>query len=279
MKYGKKRRLDVKKLLANNGPKACRSSTDKLFDQIKEMEAKNREQVAADSNISLDERIQKAAETKPETTFKVIQTNTVMPAEKTGPQQENPTPKLSVKAQAKKSGLAQYRFTAEQENPEYYIVNNPKMAPILGYRKVLKDFIEMMENVEAQYSYCSSKVSEADRELQDFLHELRMPKRNAYEGFKLYQLGHHLEVKRQAFKNAQEDLKPLATLAGVIREQMERISHTAKHLDTIRLSRENKVYIPRSELDLPVGDRYRALSPEKQQEIKQNYEQRRKKAS
>lgn len=279
MKYGKKRRLDVKKLLANNGPKACRSSTDQLFDKIKEMEAKNREQVAADSNISLDERMRKAAETKPETTFKVIQTNTVMPAKKTEPQQENPTPKLSVKAQAKKSGLAQYRFTAEQENPEYYIVNNPKMAPILGYRKVLKDFIEMMKNVEAQYSYCSSKVSEADRELQDFLHELRMPKRNAYEGFKLYQLGHHLEVKRQAFKNAQEDLKPLATLAGVIREQMERISHTAKHLDTIRLSRENKVYIPRSELDLPVGDRYRALSPEKQQEIKQNYEQRRKKAS
>ena len=273
MKYGRKRRLDVKKLLSNNGG---RSSTDKLFDKVKEIEARNREQMDTES-MSLDERMMKAAETKHETTFKVIKTTPVPKVEPAKVQVvAGGVKKMPAKAQVKKSGLAQYRFTPEQEDPNYYIVNNPKMASILNYRRILKDFLDMMSNVEEQFSYCSSKVSEADRELQDFLHELRMPKRNAYEGFKLYQLGHHLEVKRQAFKNAQEDLRPLATLASTMKEQVERIENCAKHLDTLQLSRENRVYIPRSDLNLPVGDRYRSLSPEEQQEIRQNYERRRK---
>jgi hypothetical protein len=269
MKYGRKRRLDVKKILSKNGG---RSSTDKLFDKVKEIEARNREQ-ANTENLSLDERMMRAAETKHETTFKVIKTT---PAPKAGQNVVRGISSMSEKAQTKKSELAQYRFSPDQENPDYYIVNNPKMSPILNYRRILKEFLEMMNSVEDQFSYCCSKVSEADREVQDFLHELRMPKRNAYEGFKLYQLGHHLEVKRQAFKNAQEDLRPLSTLASMMKEQLERIENCAKHLDTLKLSRENKVYIPRSDLNLPVGDRYRSLSPEEQQEIRQNYERRRK---
>lgn len=179
---------------------------------------------------------------------------------------------MSSDTKKNRSSIAQYNFTDEQENPAYYIASNKRLSKILEYRRILSEFIEMMKSVEDQHSYCRSKIVESDREIQDFLHELRQPKRNAYEGFKLYQLGHHLEIKRQGFKDADEDIFCLAKLANASKEYIEKLERIMNHLEDVKTSRENKIYMPRSDLDLPVGDKFRSLPKEEQAIICQNFE-------
>lgn len=177
-----------------------------------------------------------------------------------------------------KRKLDNYRFTEEQEHEVYYIASDSRLSAMLEYEDVLEKFVDMLEHAEDQYSYCSSRLSECDRKIQDFLHELRMPKRNASEGFKLYQLGHFLQVERQAYKNAIELLKPLAGFAGGNEELRRRLQNILSNQRLHRESQENRIYMPRSELNLPVGDKFRSLSEEQQEKIRQNYQNGRRRA-
>lgn len=182
-----------------------------------------------------------------------------------------------VKQSKQESSITKYNFIPEQEKPTYYIESDKKIKAILGYRKTLNDFVAMVSCVGEQLGYCSSKLSQADRELQDYLHELRMPKRNAYEGFKLYQLGHHLEVKRQGYKNAIDDIRMIANFASAHKDDIEKLKNIAAYVNSIYEERKDPIYMPRSDLNLPVGDKFRALPEEEQEKIRKNFEAKKKK--
>ena len=214
---------------------------DDLFEKIRAIEQENKKAKAEEAPVSktdgvLDKNIEEAAKA---------------PSEKKRSYVVKKLPE-------KRTKLAQYKFSEEQELPEFYILNN---------------FISMIESVQDQFSYCSSRLSEADKEIQDFLHELRQPKKNAYEGFKLYQLGHHLEIKRQAYKNSINILRPLTRLYN--EESLTQMKNAAELLRTAIKECSNRIYMQKSNLKLPVGDAFRALSKDEQSLIKENYEKTR----
>lgn len=177
-----------------------------------------------------------------------------------------------------KRKLQDFNFTEEQENESYYIASDNTLSPLMEYCSVLEQFVEMANKVDSQHVYCNNKLGDCDRKIQDFLHELRMPKRNAYEGFKLYQLGHNLEIQRQAYKDALELLRPLASFVNANREIVPKLQKILEHQKTHQELRENRVYVPRSDLDLPVGDKFRALSEEDQARMRENLQNGRRKA-
>lgn len=220
-------------------------------------ESNNTQQVTEKGPYSIDDNIEKAIK---ESSKKNGGYNVVM---------HNNSKDIDKKP---RSSITQYNFTKEQEYPTYYIASNQRLSKILEYKRILSEFIEMMKSVEDQHSYCRSKIVESDREIQDFLHELRQPKRNAYEGFKLYQLGHHLEIKRQGYKDADEDVFYLAKFMNNSKEFVEKLESILNHLKEVETSRENKIYMPRSSLNLPVGDKFRALSKKEQEVICRNFE-------
>ena len=243
--------LDKDKLIGDDR----KSKTDKLFEKIKEME-KQREK--KDPDATIDTRIEEAAgkTTELKKPFKVmhLEEDKIM-----------------------KTKIEQFSFQPEEDDPKYYIASDKRLAALLDYRRILREFVDMMKNANDQYAYCNSKVSESDREVQDFLHELRQPKRNACEGFKLYQLGHHLEVKRQGYKEAADDLRPVSNFANAYKEQTQKLENILAYLNATLESRNNTIYMPRSNLKLPVGDRFRSLSQEEQEEIRRSYERKKKK--
>lgn len=174
--------------------------------------------------------------------------------------------------------LQDFNFTEEQENEGYYIASDNTLSPIMEYCDILEGFVNMANRVDQQNVYCSNKLSECDRKIQDFLHELRMPKRNAYEGFKLYQLGHNLEIQRQAYKDAIELLRPLAGFMNSNRETIQRLQGILERCKGHQEVCENRIYVPRSDLNLPVGDKFRSLSEEDQARMRRNLENSRRKA-
>lgn len=229
---------------------------DSLFEKIKSMEQEKKQEKIANetvddkSNGVLDKNIEEAADVTVEKRSYVIK-----------------------KTPQKKTKLTRYSFSDEQELPEFYILNDERTKDIVNYAEFLDNFIVMFENVQDQFSYCSTRLSEADREIQDFLHELRQPKKNAYEGFKLYQLGHHLEIKRQAYKNSINVLRPIMRLYN--EELLNQMRNTAELLHTAIRECSNRIYMQKSNLKLPVGDAFRALPKEEQDLIRENYEKSR----
>ena len=231
-----------------------------LFDKIKQ-EEKNRQKekdVAVtnevqEEKISLDESIQQTINEDIKKTEKcIIQTHNI----------EIEKPSSAIK----------YDFKPEQEDPLYYIVSNNRLSSMLDYENILEKYVEMIKNIEDQYQFCLTKLSETERELQDFLHELRMPKKNAYEGFKIYQLGHHLEIKRQAYKDAIRLLGPIFGHVKCVRDNLENIERLVTNLKELDNLKNNRIYMPRSDLKLSSGDKFRKLSKKEQEILRQKYE-------
>ena len=179
------------------------------------------------------------------------------------------------KAKEFKSSLTDFTFKPEQENPLFYIASDNRLSAMLEYTRIIDEYIDMMERVDDQYQYCCSKLSEAEKEVQDFLHELRAPKKNAFEGFKLYQLGHNIQLKRQAYKDCASVLKPLANLVRANKEQIDKMKNISSYLNSVKETKENRIYMQRSNLKLPIGDAFRALTPTEQEIIRKNYEEHR----
>ena len=180
-------------------------------------------------------------------------------------------PKQRVKST--KSSLTDFTFKPEQENPLFYISSDARLSTMLEYTRIVSEYVSMMEKVDDQYQYCCSRLSEAEKEVQDFLHELREPKKNAFEGFKLYQIGHNIQLKRQAYKDCVSILKPLANQARAGKEQIDKMKNILSYLNSVKETKENRVYMQRSSLKLPVGDAFRALDPAEQDIIRKNYEE------
>lgn len=251
--------------------KACKpgmSRMDMLFEQIKTMEKENRgkkiiaeipetEDSMAEPSLA-DGQLDRNLEAE---THKKIEKHQVIEAE------HNMSRKLQ-----------KFEFEEEQENEDYYIASDTLLSPMMDYEEILEGFIDMMNRVDQQYVYCNNKQSECDRKIQDFLHELRMPKKNACEGFKLYQLGHNIQIQRQAYKDAIEVLRPLANFANANRELIAKLQNISDRQKSRRDLIDNRVYMPRSDLDLPVGDAFRALSKEEQERIRENYENSKRRA-
>lgn len=247
--------------------KNCRPKKDRmelLFEKIKQQEAERRgasviaevkpqEEPAQQKPGELDKRIQQELE-KPVRQFRVIDAG---------------------KEESMSRKLKELAFAEEQEHEEWYIKNNATLAPMLDYQTVIQLFTDLVENVGKQHVCCNNKLSDTDRKIQDLLHEIRMPKRNAYEGFKLYQMLHYLEIERQAYKDGLAILTPLANFANANRDLLQKLQNICQRLADQKELKESRIYMPRSNLDLPIGDAFRALPKEEQERIRQNYESRR----
>lgn len=73
-------------------------------------------------------------------------------------------------------------------------------------------------------------------------------------------------------------LRPLANFANANRELVTRLQNISEHQKSRKSLIENRVYMPRSDLNLPVGDAFRALPKEEQERIRENYRNGRRKA-
>ena len=248
-------------------PKPGKSHMDMLFERVKEMEQENKskkliadvapESAGAGTKLAdgqLDKHIEEEIGRKLKK-FDIIEVEDTMSRK-----------------------IQNYEFADEQENEAYYIASDNVLSPMMDYTQILEGFIDLLNRVDQQNVYCNNKLGDCDRKIQDFLHELRMPKRNAYEGFKLYQLGHNIQIQRQAYKDAIEVLRPLANFANANRELIAKLQNISDRQKSRRDLIDNRVYMPRSDLDLPVGDAFRALSKEEQERIRENYENSKRRA-
>lgn len=256
----KHRQMDGSRIIGDNRP----SNVDQLFNRIKAIEAENRKnKIGKGENMnetSVDERLKEASEATPERGYRILK----------------PDPEKLEKAG--RTPIEKIDYTPEEDTPEYYIASDPKLASLLDYRRILDNFIQMMKQIPDQYSYCCTRVSESDKEVQDYLHELRQPKRNASDGFKLYQLGHYIQIKRQGFKDAQEDLRPLSGFANTYKEEVSKLEKISENLAFFLESRKNKIYIPKSKMKLSCGDSFRALSKEDQETMCRAVERKKNKS-
>lgn len=255
-----KRRPKHYKPLRVSDCKPKKTRMELLFDNIRQQEQERRsEAIIAQANTEepqmqapgeLDKHIQEELQ-KPVRKFQVVDAG---------------------EGEAMSRKLKTYAFSDEQESEEWYIRNSEKLASALDYPTILKMFVDLLDNAQDQHVCCNNKLADCDRKIQDFLHELRMPKKNAYEGFKLYQLGHHLELERQAYKDALVVLTPLANFINANPDAVVKLKNILKRLEDQAELKKSRIYMPRSELDLPVGDAFRALPKEEQERIRQNYE-------
>lgn len=234
--------------------KPKKNRMDLLFDKIREQEKERRgtsiiADVEGQAPGDLDKHIQEEL-SSPVRKFKVVDTK---------------------RGEAMGRKLKTYAFSDEQESEEWYLKSNETLASCIDYPTILEMFVDLLDHANDQHVCCNNKLADCDRKIQDFLHELRQPKKNAYEGFKLYQLGHHLELERQAYKDALAVLSPLANFVNANPDSVTKLRNILKRFEDQKELKESRIYMPRSDLDLPVGDAFRALPEDEQERIRQNY--------
>ena len=237
-----------------------KSKVDILFEKIKTVETINQQKNPNDikDGLDLDNRI------------KEIQNISKIP--------QNKKQYIIINNIGKENQIVTTKIILDKivnyEDPASYIENDNVLSSTQKYDKILKDYLQMLEKIGDEYSYCNNKVAESDREIQDFLHELRMPKKSASEGYKLYQLGHRLEMKRQGYKNHLAYLQYILDHMSYVKNKIDLniLRKTINYINNEVDSQQNKIYMPRSDLNLSVGDKFRALPTEEQEIIRKNYE-------
>ena len=161
-----------------------------------------------------------------------------------------------------------------EENPGWFIQSDNKLSKAGEYLDNALSFIEVVKQAENKAKTCFEKIGEEDRIIQDLLHEIRQPVKDAETGYNLYKLLHQAERRRQDYKDLAEPLCLIAKYVNTHKGVFEGFIPIIKAAKQRVENQKTRVYMQKSDsLQLPVGDAYRKLPKTEQEKIKAIYEQ------
>lgn len=165
---------------------------------------------------------------------------------------------------------------AHKKIPQGYFTHlDEKVNGILDCVGVISEFIDLMSKANNRIKYVEGKIIEADRRKVDLEHNIEMLWENAYQTFLTDRKLKYALMERRDYKDMLNLVAPIARFATEHKPAMRALEDLLNHIKNTFALQKNRVYYPRSELELPVGDAYRALPLDKQLEIEKNYKTKR----
>lgn len=158
--------------------------------------------------------------------------------------------------------------------PGYFIENDSIGKKISNSIEIVFEFSNLMEHVEEYLQYVTEKISEADRKRVDLEHNIELKGGNCYQMFCISKVLQQVLIERRDYKDLESILQSISQFATTHSSVLGEIKSLSDKLERISKLQDNRIYYPRSELQLPVSEDYRNLPPEAQDIIKRNYENR-----
>lgn len=121
--------------------------------------------------------------------------------------------------------------------------------------QIVKDFAELINNIEAEWDTIYKNLDKVDNETQDLLHEAELTVFNASEGYELAKKIQEVRRRRRELKDKQEILRFLKDFYDNNKHLKITLFKLAQNMENTRQAQENRQYTPRIRTDIKLAKR------------------------
>ena len=152
-----------------------------------------------------------------------------------------------------------------------YIQQDDKLKALTNCKTIIEDFYNLIKNVNENLQYINSKFTEADHQKIDLEHNIELEWENCYQTFMTARQMKYALMKRRDYKDLYNVLYHIQQFVNCHPLIIEETSHLLDKIQKTYDLQTNRVYYPRSDLDLAVSKPFRSLPEEQQKEIENIY--------
>lgn len=150
-----------------------------------------------------------------------------------------------------------------------------KVNSLMDCTDFIATFIDFMVSASNKVKYINEKYVDADRRRVDLEHNIEKEWENAYGTFLTGRQLKYTLMERRDYKDLYNLISPIAKFKAEHKQTFKELGDLLAHLQRILELQKKRVYYPRSSLDLPVGDAFRALPLHEQMVVEKNYKTKR----
>ncbi len=188
---------------------------------------------------------------------------------------ESPT---SSEPQSCSTPLPDIKILPEEDELGYYIKTDNDLAEADTFLQTAIQFCLLVKKIDYKIKVCRDRLIEENRLIQDLLHEIQQPLKDEKDSITLYRLLHRASRRRLEYKDLWNILNILNDYISAHKTTFNGLMPVVNLAEKKVNNRKNRVYMQKSSMPLPVGDAYRNLSIEEQEQIRIRYEQSKQKS-
>ena len=152
---------------------------------------------------------------------------------------------------------------------ELYYINNAKA--------IVEDFMKLMQCLDDKYEYVNARYVEAEHKKTDIEHNIEVEYENCYQTWIIARAFKYVLMERRDYKNALNLISILKELRGENKTVLKTVQKVIDKLNNEEKLRSNRIYCPRSSLNLPINRTFYSLTEDEQKMLMNNLKAGRRK--
>lgn len=152
---------------------------------------------------------------------------------------------------------------------ELYYINNAKA--------IVEDFMKLMQCLDDKYEYVNARYVEAEHKKTDIEHNIEVEYENCYQTWIIARAFKYVLMERRDYKNALNLISILKELKGENKAVLKTVQKVIDKLNNEEKLRSNRIYCPRSSLNLPINRTFYSLTEDEQKMLMNNLKAGRRK--
>lgn len=120
---------------------------------------------------------------------------------------------------------------------------------------IIADFVNLVENIQAQYNFNYEQVGRADEETQDLLHWVELINMDAIKGWKFIKDVKKVRVDRRYYKDQNIILEYVVNYIKTNNSSINNLKYALETIKTRQETLSNRVYQPRVRTDLDFNNK------------------------
>ena len=159
--------------------------------------------------------------------------------------------------------------------PGDFIRKDSRVSSLVNCGDIIESFLKMCKSAKDNFTYVNEKYTEADRLRVDLEHNIELEWGNCYQTFLIGRQMKEALMQRRDYKDLHNMMVPIACFVDNNPEVLEALSKILAAIRKAENLRENRIYVPRTDANLPVADNFNNLPADQQYELKQLYKKKR----
>lgn len=153
-----------------------------------------------------------------------------------------------------------------------FLNSDEKVKCFINTGETIESFLGIIKTAREQLEYCHNRFTEADRRRVDIEHNIELEYENCYQTFLIARQMKKTLIERRDYKDLYNLLQIIVQFADSNQGLIEKTEKLLFQIQKNEALRQNRIYVPRTDIDLPVTEEFKKLSAQEQYLLKQKRE-------
>ena len=137
--------------------------------------------------------------------------------------------------------------------------------------------MKLIQCLDDKYEYVNARYVEAEHKKTDIEHNIEVEYENCYQTWIIARAFKYVLMERRDYKNALNLISILKELKGENKAVLKTVQKVIDKLNNEEKLRSNRIYCPRSSLNLPINRTFYSLTEDEQKMLMNNLKAGRRK--